>query len=162
MCPFKPNPQLKTHLRPTVLLNTKMSVLPLKSRPISVKIDWCATTTSTDRPTTLKRAIDTTVIVRDNHTVVIGGLIDDSFTITDYKVPCLGDIPLLGWAFKSTEKGRDKTNLYVFLTPRVIGNDNEAKQLFDQKKGQIDTIKAGKIKLYQKGVERAAEKPPQN
>ena len=63
-------------------------------------------TSSDDRPTTLKRTIDTTVIVKDKSTVVIGGLIDDSFSEIEYKVPCLGDIPFFGYLFKSTIKGR--------------------------------------------------------
>jgi general secretion pathway protein D len=60
------------------------------------------------RPTTLKRTINTTVIVKDKNTVVIGGLIDDSFSNTEYRVPCLGDIPVLGWAFKSMSKSSEK------------------------------------------------------
>jgi len=100
------------------------------------------------RPTTLKRAIDTTVIVKDNSTVVIGGLIDDSFSETEYKVPCLGDIPLFGWIFKSKAKARDKTNLFVFLTPHVIENPAEAEEIYSKKKDQIDNVKEDKIKMY--------------
>jgi general secretion pathway protein D len=48
---------------------------------------------SSTRPTTLKRTIETTVIVHDKNTVVIGGLIDEGFTTTTDKVPCLGSIP---------------------------------------------------------------------
>ena len=90
-------------------------------------------TTSADRPTTLKRAIDTTVIVKDKGTVVIGGLIDDSMTKTTYKVPCLGDIPLLGWLFKTNSNAKDRTNLFVFLTPRVVANPAEAQALYEAK-----------------------------
>ena len=100
------------------------------------------------RPTTLKRAIDTTVIVKDNSTVVIGGLIDDSFSETEYKVPCLGDIPLFGWIFKSMAKSKDKTNLFVFITPHVIENPAEAEEIYSKKKDQIDKIKEDKIKMY--------------
>ncbi len=100
------------------------------------------------RPTTLKRTIDTTVIVKDNHTVVIGGLIDDSFANLEYKVPCLGDIPVLGWAFKSMSKSSEKTNLFVFLTPHVIKNSGEADKVYKKKKDQIDKIKEGNIKMY--------------
>ncbi|MDM8539052.1 type II secretion system secretin GspD, partial [Desulfobacterales bacterium HSG17] len=55
---------------------------------------------SADRPTTLKRKIETSIIVEDTNTVVIGGLIDESLTKTQTKVPCLGDIPILGWGLK--------------------------------------------------------------
>ena len=101
------------------------------------QLDDLATTTA-DRPTTLKRTIDTTVIVKDKETVVIGGLIDDSMTKTTYKVPCLGDIPILGWLFKTDSDAMDKTNLFVFLTPRVVANPAEAQALYKDKKEQIE------------------------
>ncbi len=107
------------------------------------------TAESSTRPTTLKRTIETTVIVHDKNTVVIGGLIDEGFTTTTDKVPCLGSIPGLGWLFKSRSNSREKTNLYVFLTPHVVQNPNEADVLYRQKKTDIETIKEGNIKLYQ-------------
>ena len=111
------------------------------------KLDELATT-SPDRPTTLKRTIETTVIVNDQNTIVLGGLIDDSFSRTENKIPCLGDIPLLGWFFKSVSESREKTNLFVFLTPHVIENEEEAAAIYGKKKGTIDEKKAGSIKLY--------------
>jgi len=110
------------------------------------------------RPTTLKRTIETTVIVNDKNTIVIGGLIDDSFSKTEYKVPCLGDIPLLGWLFKSLYKGREKTNLFVFLTPHVIESPAEANEIYSKKKDQIDKIKEGKIKMYNKVTDETVSK----
>jgi general secretion pathway protein D len=94
-------------------------------------------TTSSDRPTTFKRTIDTTVIVKDNETVVIGGLIDDSMTKTSYGVPCLGDLPVLGWMFRTDSDALEKTNLFVFLTPHVVANPAEARTLFETKREQI-------------------------
>ncbi|UCD80773.1 MAG: type II secretion system secretin GspD [Desulfobacterales bacterium] len=114
-------------------------------------IDLQATlTTSTTLPVTLKRTVDTTVIVKDQQTVVIGGLIDDSTTQSENKVPVLGDIPLLGWLFRKKQDDSVKTNLYVFLTPRVIKNPGEASGIYQQKKDQINTIKEGEIKFYEK------------
>ena len=98
-------------------------------------IDQRATlTTSSTLPVTLKRTVDTTVIVKDQQTVVIGGLIDDSTTKSENKVPVLGDVPLLGWLFKKRTNEDVKTNLYVFLTPRVIKNPAEASGILQQKK----------------------------
>ena len=111
------------------------------------KLDELATTTP-DRPTTLKRTIETTVIVNDKNTIVLGGLIDDSFSRTENKIPCLGDIPLLGWFFKSVSESREKTNLYVFLTPHVIENEEEAAAIYNNKQGHMDRERAGSIKLY--------------
>ncbi len=105
-------------------------------------------TTSSTLPVTQKRTVDTTVIVKDNQTVVIGGLIDDSTSINTTKVPILGDIPILGWLFRSTSQSNQKTNLYIFLTPRVIKSPAEADDVFFKKKGEMDTIQGGQIKLY--------------
>ena len=102
------------------------------------------------RPTTLKRSVDTTVIVRDGHTVVIGGLIDDNITNTEYRVPCLGDVPMLGYLFKSMSRANTKTNLFVFLTPRVIESPAEAEAVYQDKKAHYDTVRENNIKLYRK------------
>jgi general secretion pathway protein D len=104
-------------------------------------------TTSSTLPVTNKRTVDTTVIVKDDQTVVIGGLIDDSSTTNENKVPVLGDVPLLGWLFRNKADNNVKTNLYIFITPRVIKNPAEANRIFQGKKEQIDTIKEGSIKL---------------
>jgi general secretion pathway protein D len=104
--------------------------------------------TTTDRPTTLKRKIETTLIVEDGHTVVIGGLIDETLSKTVYKVPCLGDIPGLSYLFKNISKGDEKTNLYVFLTPTVVKNPLEASELYKVKRKEIDEVRQGDVKLY--------------
>jgi general secretion pathway protein D len=114
---------------------------------LSTKLDELATT-SNDRPTTLKRTIETTVIVEDKSTVVIGGLIDDSFTKTTFKTPCLGDIPLFGMLFSSVSKSDEKSNLYVFMTPHVIENYTDAEKIYQKKKEQMDQIEEGNIKMY--------------
>jgi len=114
-------------------------------------IDRASTlTTGSTLPVTRKRTVDTTVIVKDNHTVVIGGLIEDSATQNQTKVPVLGDIPVLGWLFRKDSNVSVQTNLYIFLTPRVIKHPDEADKVFLEKKGQIDSIRGGQIKLYEK------------
>jgi general secretion pathway protein D len=118
-------------------------------------LDRLATATTglqSTRPVTSKRTIDTTVLVQDNHTVVIGGLIDDNHSNNETKVPGLGDIPLLGWLFKTQTNANQRTNLYVFLTPRVVKSAEEADKLVSDKKKLPDSIadrfKGGEIKLY--------------
>jgi hypothetical protein len=66
------------------------------------------------------RKVENVVVVADGETVVIGGLIGDEFRDIENKVPWLGDIPILGWLFKSTSRELRKTNLLVFLTPHVV------------------------------------------
>jgi general secretion pathway protein D len=69
---------------------------------------------------TTKRSAKTNVVVKNKETVVIGGLIQDTEENVTNKVPFLGDIPLLGWMFKTTSKVRKKTNLVLLLTPHII------------------------------------------
>lgn len=67
-----------------------------------------------------KREVKTTVIVDDQGTVVLGGLIDDQVNESVSKVPLLGDIPWLGNLFKSTNTTKRKRNLMVFIKPTII------------------------------------------
>jgi general secretion pathway protein D len=67
-----------------------------------------------------KRSAKTSVVVKNTDTVVIGGLIQDTDQITESKIPLLGDIPFLGYLFKSKSTKRDKTNLLILLTPKII------------------------------------------
>ena len=69
---------------------------------------------------TTKRSAKTSVVVKDKETVAIGGLIQDTEEETISKVPLLGDIPFLGWLFKTKSKVRKKTNLMILLTPHIV------------------------------------------
>ncbi|MCZ6474205.1 MAG: type II secretion system secretin GspD [SAR324 cluster bacterium] len=70
--------------------------------------------------TTLKRSLKTKVLVDNDTTIAIGGLIQDQEVETITKVPCLGDIPVLGYFFKTRSEEVRKTNLIVFIRPRII------------------------------------------
>lgn len=71
-------------------------------------------------PTITKRSTKTSVVVKDNQTVVIGGLMQEQDEDQTTKMPFLGDIPLLGWLFKTKSVTKNKTNLIVFLNPHII------------------------------------------
>jgi general secretion pathway protein D len=114
---------------------------------LSLEVSTLESTTDF-RPTTLKRTVETTAIVQDGNTVVLGGLIDDSISNTDYRVPCLGSVPILGWLFRTSARGKEKTNLYIFLTPRVIQNPAEATKISSEKRNDIDRLREENIKLY--------------
>ena len=101
----------------------------------------------TGLPTTLKREAKTVVVVKDKETIVIGGMLGDSTSEGDTKVPCLGDIPLLGWLFKSTNKTKEKTNLYVFITPHIVRSQGDAAALYKDKREQMGSVVEGVIKL---------------
>ncbi len=72
-------------------------------------------------PATATRDTDTNVIVKDGETVVIGGLIQDTQSEDVYKVPILGDIPLLGALFRKKSTSRTRKELLIFVTPKVLG-----------------------------------------
>ncbi|MAX67533.1 MAG: type II secretion system protein GspD [Halobacteriovoraceae bacterium] len=83
--------------------------------------------TSGNGQATTTRSAVTEVMVRDRDTVAMGGLLRDRETVSFNKVPLLGDIPVLGWLFKSKQRRVDKVNLLFFLTPRIISPyDNQA------------------------------------
>jgi general secretion pathway protein D len=69
---------------------------------------------------TNKRTVNTNVLIEDGGIVVIGGLIRDSATRGEQRVPYLGRIPLLGELFKTRSRKRDKTNLMVFIRPKIL------------------------------------------
>lgn len=101
-------------------------------------------------PTTLKRTAKTTVVVKDSETIVIAGLMGDSTEDGTNRVPLLGDIPLLGWLFKAKTVKREKTNLYIFLTPQIVRTQKEAASLYQQKREAMGEVVEGIIKLNER------------
>jgi len=75
---------------------------------------------------TNKRSITTSVLVEDGEILVLGGLIDDKLRDSVSKVPLLGDIPLLGWLFRSHTTSKEKQNLMVFMRPSIMRTPNSA------------------------------------
>ena len=84
--------------------------------------------------TTRKRQANTTVIVESGQMVVIGGLIRDDRTDQTNKVPCVGNIPGLGWLFKTYAGSKSKTNLLVFITPHIIRSSEDLEKATAKKK----------------------------
>jgi general secretion pathway protein D len=76
-------------------------------------------------PTTFNRTASTTVILNDRSTVVIGGIIGHDGLEGEFKVPILGDIPVLGWFFRTKTSNIRKTNMFIFITPRIVSNPAE-------------------------------------
>ena len=71
-------------------------------------------------------ALAASVVVQNEQTVVIGGMIGQDSSNGEYKVPGLGDILILGWLFKSWGKAEKKTNLFIFITPHILQSTKEA------------------------------------
>ena len=100
---------------------------------ISEQIEEIASIDPVLGPTTSKRSAKTTVIAKDQETVVIGGIMQDRTLESATKVPLLGDIPLLGHLFRSSSKKKVKTNLLLFLTPYIIRDSSDFRRIFERK-----------------------------
>jgi len=91
-------------------------------------------------PTTTKRSMETTAIAQDQQTLVVGGLVRDNLTLSERKVPLLGDIPWLGYLFKSQNRAIEKLNLLVFLTPHLVRDDADMVELNARKAKDINVL----------------------
>jgi general secretion pathway protein D len=91
-------------------------------------------------PTITKRSTKTSVVVKDNQTVVIGGLIQENEEETVTKMPFLGDLPVLGWLFKTNNVTKNKTNLIVFLNPHVIKEPERLAEITRDKQKEFATV----------------------
>src|SRR5208283_433695 len=84
-------------------------------------------------PTLAKRTAKTTVVAKDQETVVIGGILQDRTIENTSKVPVLGDIPVLGLLFRESSKQTIRTNLLLFLTPYIIRDSSDFRRIFERK-----------------------------
>ncbi len=81
----------------------------------------------------VKRTAQTQLVVGDQQTVVIGGLMRNRFVNSEAKVPLLGDIPVLGFLFRSSRREMQKTNLILVLTPSIIRDQADLRRIFERK-----------------------------
>ena len=128
------NPVLSTdETIQTITVGTILSITPQVSADGTVTLDITpavsrlvrtetSATGNTNAPVIDIRQASSIVRVRDGATIIMGGLVQDSTTSTQRKVPLLGDIPLLGKAFTGTNKVSERTELVFFVTPRVIAD----------------------------------------
>lgn len=100
-------------------------------------------------PTTRKRLIQSTILLKDGQTAVIGGLLDKNNSNTVTEVPGVSRIPLFGNLFKSRNKTQEQTNLFIFITPKIIKNFEESSKITAEKKLIIHEGNVGKDGLGQ-------------
>ena len=130
-------PRAKTGGSPNVKL---LGHLPLEGYftiggvDIEQEVSTVASTTSSgiDSPTIRQRRIKTTVVVNDGEALALGGMIQDSRTVSRNQIPIVGDIPLVGNLFKQKDNLVGKTELIVLITPHVIRNLDEARQVTEE------------------------------
>lgn len=96
------------------------------------------TTSGIDSPTIQQRKIATRVLVQDGESLALGGLIQEKNSIARGQVPILGDIPLIGNAFKNKTDGINRTELIIFIRPRVVRDVAEARDVTNEFRQQLD------------------------
>ena len=102
---------------PTITSDGRVS---LKLNPDVSQVSPTVTAVAGGAPGIDRRSVDTSVIVRDGETIVIGGLIHDFKSEGEFKIPLLGDLPLLGWLFKKKTSERVRRELLIFVTPKIL------------------------------------------
>jgi general secretion pathway protein D len=87
-------------------------------------------------PDIIKREAETSVVLRDNQTLVLGGLIRTRRSSTKQGIPWLSKIPVVGFLFGATADRIERTELLLLITPRVIGDPSEGQEIYQQVRGQ--------------------------
>ncbi|WP_175947410.1 type II secretion system secretin GspD [Burkholderia pyrrocinia] len=113
---------LTLHVKPQI---TDGGILKLQLYTEDSAVDT-ATTNAQTGPSFTKRSIQSTILADNGEVIVLGGLMQDAYQVSNSKVPLLGDIPWIGQLFRSESKQRKKTNLMVFLRPVIIGDRDTA------------------------------------
>jgi general secretion pathway protein D len=85
-------------------------------------------------------SVDTVVVTPNDQTVVIGGLMQTQNTEVENKVPILGDIPILGYAFKYKTANKAKTELIIFLTPHIVRQPSDLANLTIEEKKKLELV----------------------
>lgn len=96
------------------------------------------TTSGIDSPTIQQRKLSTRVIVDDNESLALGGLIEQNNSVTRSQVPVLGRIPIFGNAFKHKEDKIKKTELIIFIRPRIVRDVQQARDVTDEFRRQLN------------------------
>ncbi len=133
-------------LRVTPFITTdgmvEMILSPETSELIQDRSQWVPVSSTASAPIINERSADTVVVTPDGQTVIIGGLMYDSKAEAEYKVPFLGDVPLLGTLFKRKIKNNTKTELLIFLTPYIVNSPNQLTALSASEQSRTSANKA--------------------
>jgi len=116
---------LTLHVKPQI---TDGGILKLQLYTEDSAVDT-ATSNAQTGPSFTKRSIQSTILADNGEVIVLGGLMQDAYNVSNSKVPLLGDIPWIGQLFRSESKQRKKTNLMVFLRPVIIADRGTAQEV---------------------------------
>ena len=110
---------------------------------IDQSVSDVAKTTSSgiDSPTISQRRVVTSAVVKDGDTIALGGLISRNKTVGSSGIPFLADIPVLGALFGTQTRNDDRTELLILLTPRIIRDSDEARNVTEELRNRLEAIK---------------------
>jgi general secretion pathway protein D len=127
----------------TLKITPQINQADLVRLEIGVEVTKLKSAADVVTPTTFKRTANTTVVVHNEETVVIGGIIGQDTSSAENKVPLLGDIPLLGWLFKTYGDKVNKTNMFIFITPHIVESSSELAALYYKKRDVMEYVQKG-------------------
>lgn len=158
------NQEAKLSLKITPQINKVTRFVKLKiNQTINDFIGEASSAPTQGLATTTRSAI-TEVMVRDRDTIAMGGLLRDKDDVSVNKIPLLGDIPVLGWLFKSKNRSTEKVNLLMFLTPRILSPyDGEAAETtlsrIDRRKDHLkEVLDKGEKDLHSEEISKIRAK----
>jgi general secretion pathway protein D len=128
-------------------VGTKLTVKPtissdgLVQLEVSQEVSNATSETQFNAPVISTRSVQTQLLIRDGQTVVLGGLTDTEHEATDGGIPLLSRIPLIGGLFGHSSRHTVETELFIFLTPRVIRTDDDAERLTTPFRTKADRVK---------------------
>ncbi|WP_345812384.1 type II secretion system secretin GspD [Paraburkholderia sp. PREW-6R] len=130
---------LTLHVKPQI---TEGGILKLQlyTEDSAIVTGTTNATTNPAGPEFTKRSIQSTVLADNGEIIVLGGLMQDNYQVSNSKVPLLGDIPWIGQLFRSEQKTRNKTNLMVFLRPVIIADRDTAQAVTSNRYDYIQGV----------------------
>ena len=130
-----------------IRLEVEQSTESVQTKPVEGQADLI----------TNKRSIKTQILAEDKEIIVLGGLINDAVEETQSKIPFLGDIPLIGWLFRSTSETKVKQNLMVFIKPSIVLNKEDSADIARRKYDGIYEVDLSD-KLGVDGIDKQLQK----
>jgi general secretion pathway protein D len=133
---------LTLHVKPQITAGGVLK-LQLYTEDSSVVGSTVSSSANSQGPTFNIRSIQSTVLADNGEIIVLGGLMQDNYQVSNSKVPLLGDIPWIGQLFRSETKQRQKTNLMVFLRPVIINDSDTAQQITQNRYDYVQDLTNG-------------------
>jgi general secretion pathway protein D len=128
-------------------VGTKLQIIPTISADgyvmlqVAQEIDAATAEQQFDAPVISTRSVETRLLVKDGRTIVLGGLIDRQHEVVQSGIPILSSIPWIGGLFGRAHRAKNETELFLFLTPRVIRRDEDVDEMTREYQERARTVK---------------------